>query len=97
MIGDAGEIQNGRIPVIDWLKQHVNWNDDKNLAVFLGDNIYPEGLPLEGAPDYPEAKKALDYQLDLLRVHLLDRGRVSAQVIWVKDGRIGVSFAVPLE
>lgn len=32
-----------------------------------------------------------------LPLHLLDRGRVSAQVIWVKDGRIGVSFAVPLE
>ena len=32
-----------------------------------------------------------------LPLHLLDRGRVSAQVIWVKDGRIGVSFAVPVE
>jgi len=26
-------------------------------------------------------------------LHLLDRGRVSAQVRWVKDGRIGLSFA----
>jgi len=34
---------------------------------------------------------------EFLPVQLLDRGRVSAQVIWVKDGRIGVSFAVPLE
>jgi len=32
-----------------------------------------------------------------LPLHLLDRGRVSAQVIWVKDRRIGVSFAVPAE
>ena len=32
-----------------------------------------------------------------LPLHLLDRGRVPAQVIWVKDGRIGVSFAVPVE
>ncbi len=30
-------------------------------------------------------------------VHLLDRGLVAAQVIWVKDGRIGLSFAAPLE
>jgi hypothetical protein len=34
---------------------------------------------------------------EVLPLHLLDRGRVSAQVIWVKDGRIGVSFAVPPE
>lgn len=34
---------------------------------------------------------------EVLPLHLLDRGRVPAQVIWVKDGRIGVSFAVPLE
>ena len=30
-------------------------------------------------------------------VHLLDRGLVTAQVIWVKDGRIGLSFMTPLE
>lgn len=26
-------------------------------------------------------------------LHVLDRGRVSAQVRWVRDGRIGLSFA----
>jgi hypothetical protein len=30
-------------------------------------------------------------------LHLLDRGAVTAQVIWVKDGRLGLSFAAPLE
>jgi len=29
---------------------------------------------------------------DKLRLQLLDRGQVSAQVRWVKDGRIGLSF-----
>lgn len=32
-----------------------------------------------------------------LPLQLLDRGAVSAQVRWVKDGRIGLSFAAPLE
>lgn len=32
-----------------------------------------------------------------LNLQLLDRGLVSAQVRWVKDGRIGLSFAAPLE
>ena len=32
-----------------------------------------------------------------LPLQLLDHGVVSAQVRWVKDGRIGLSFAAPLE
>lgn len=32
-----------------------------------------------------------------LPLQLLDRGLVSAQVRWVKDGRVGLSFAYPLE
>jgi hypothetical protein len=32
-----------------------------------------------------------------LPVQLLGRGFVKAQVRWVKDGRIGLSFAAPLE
>jgi len=32
-----------------------------------------------------------------LPLQLLDQGLVTAQVRWVKDGRIGLSFAAPLE
>jgi PilZ domain-containing protein len=32
-----------------------------------------------------------------LQLQLLDHGIVSAQVRWVKDGRIGLSFTSPLE
>jgi hypothetical protein len=32
-----------------------------------------------------------------LALQLLDEGLVTAQVRWVKDGRIGLSFASPLE
>ena len=32
-----------------------------------------------------------------LPLQILDRGVVSTQVRWVRDGRIGLSFAVPLE
>ena len=31
-----------------------------------------------------------------LPLQILDRGRVTAQVRWVRDGRIGLSFAAPL-
>ena len=32
-----------------------------------------------------------------LRLQLLDRGQLTAQVLWVKDGRIGLLFTAPAE
>jgi hypothetical protein len=32
-----------------------------------------------------------------LLIQVLDRGAVWAQVRWVRDGRVGLSFAAPLE
>lgn len=30
-------------------------------------------------------------------LNVMDRGRVTGRVLWVRDGRIGVQFAAPLE
>src|SRR5215813_14794194 len=49
LVGDAGELRDGHHPVCDWLKQHVDWNDSSNVLVYLGDNIYPHGMPADGA------------------------------------------------
>jgi hypothetical protein len=67
LLGDAGDLVGSTHPVVDWLKQHVNWNDEKNSIIFLGDNVYPLGLPLEGDPSYPRSKQILDYQLSLVK------------------------------
>ena len=67
LVGDAGELRGEGQPVIDWLKRNVNWNDEKNVAIFLGDNIYPLGMPLQGDPSYVDAKKIIDYQLGLVK------------------------------
>jgi len=67
LIGDAGELMGNTHPVIDWLKKNVDWNDERNTAIYLGDNIYPHGLPTEGESDYKEAKRILDYQIDLVK------------------------------
>lgn len=64
LIGDAGDLSNGEShPVVDWLKKNVNWNDERNSAIYLGDNIYPLGLPMKGEAGYDYSKKIIDYQL----------------------------------
>src|SRR6201995_4591036 len=67
LVGDAGELrEDGHHPVCDWLKQHVNWNDTSNVLVYLGDNIYPHGMPADGSGDLDLARKILDYQVSVV-------------------------------
>jgi hypothetical protein len=63
LVGDAGELVGNTHPVIDWLGKNVDWNDEKNTALFLGDNIYPLGLPMKGEADYERSKAVMDYLL----------------------------------
>src|SRR5436853_7284506 len=67
LIGDAGDMNSTTHPVIDWLRRNVNWNDERNAVIFLGDNVYPLGLPMEGEPSYPHSKAILDDQISLVK------------------------------
>src|SRR5580658_5194458 len=66
LVGDAGELKDGRHPVCDWLKAHIDWNDTSNVLVYLGDNIYPQGMPPEGSAGFEEARRILDYQVSVV-------------------------------
>ena len=52
-------------------------------------NVSPSGA-MVNFPHMPNIGERLPLQI-------LDRGRVTAQVRWVRDGRIGLSFAAPLD
>ncbi len=88
LIGDAGELVGNSHPVVDWLKKNVDWNDEKNIAIYLGDNIYPLGLPMEGEPGYEESKKILDYQLSLVKGKKSKAFFVQGNHDW-KNGKMG--------
>lgn len=88
LIGDAGVIKGKTHPVLDWLTRNVNWNDEKNVALFLGDNIYPDGLPDEGDTEYAYTKKVIDYQLNLFKGKKAKAFFVPGNHDW-KGGKIG--------
>ena len=67
LVGDAGEFKGGHHPVCDWLKQHIDWNDTSNVLVYLGDNVYPKGIPPEGSSSRDEAMRILDYQVSVVQ------------------------------
>lgn len=66
LIGDAGEQKDGVHPEIEMIKK--NFKLDKNTTViYLGDNVYPQGLPSRYAPNYAEKKQILDSQINIVR------------------------------
>jgi len=68
LIGDAGELhKDGHNAVVDAVKQRINLQDNRNTVLFLGDNVYPLGLPDEGSGRYDAARQILDYQVNLVR------------------------------
>lgn len=68
LIGDAGNASlDGSLPVLDYLKQRLANEGEQSSILFLGDNIYYDGLPPEDASDYPLAEHRLRAQLDILR------------------------------
>jgi len=62
-IGDAGAPAEGGEPVLEALRDDLRSNPGDPLVLFLGDNLYPKGMPELGAPDRPEAERRLDAQI----------------------------------
>lgn len=66
MIGDAGEMTNGKHPELGLIRSLFPM-DKKTTVLFLGDNIYPQGLPSIYEKNYLEKKQVLDSQLSIVR------------------------------
>lgn len=88
LVGDAGALRDDHHPVCDWLKQHVDWNDSNNALVYLGDNIYPLGMPSDGSKDLDAAKRVLDYQVSVVAGKKAKAYFIPGNHDW-KEGRPG--------
>jgi hypothetical protein len=64
LIGDAGQLTNGRHPVVSGARRTVIF-DKKTTVLFLGDNLYKTGLPDNSLPTYDIAKAPLDSQIQI--------------------------------
>ena len=93
LIGDAGKSPMGEMnPVLKVLKEKLGAAPKNSTAIFLGDNIYPEGMPAKKeAEAYHIAKNHLDAQLNTLTEF---KGRpifVPGNHDWYSDGLKGLS------
>ncbi|MEK7254947.1 MAG: metallophosphoesterase, partial [Bacteroidota bacterium] len=69
LVGDAGEIPAGMKapPAIQFLGKKLAAAPKNSSVIFLGDNIYPEGLPQRKSKGREVAEVALNAQLDILK------------------------------
>ncbi|MEO7982502.1 MAG: BamA/TamA family outer membrane protein, partial [Bacteroidota bacterium] len=64
LIGDAGQLTNGHHPVVDAVRNLITL-DKKTTVLFLGDNVYKDGLPDDQATNYAIDRAVLDSQISV--------------------------------
>lgn len=69
LIGDAGNTTNPEtIQTLKFLESQVSTTDKNNTLLFLGDNIYPKGMPAEqNDPTRADAEEKLTLQLEIAK------------------------------
>jgi hypothetical protein len=88
LIGDAGAPEPDD-QVLAALEADIGRHPERSTVVFLGDNIYPKGLPDSAAPNRAESERRLQEQIDAV----LDAGGravfVPGNHDWVRGGAEG--------
>ncbi|KNB61726.1 metallophosphoesterase [Chryseobacterium sp. Hurlbut01] len=68
LVGDAGNADEPQAQqTLDFIKNKIDSADKNSMLLFLGDNIYPLGMPKESDKDYPLAKQKLENQLAITK------------------------------
>ena len=64
LIGDAGEPDPRQVGApLDSLVVQAAEAPERTIIVFLGDNVYPAGIPAEGAAEWADARRRLEAQV----------------------------------
>ncbi len=64
LVGDAGEPDPRQVgEPLDSLYALASAAPDRTIVVFLGDNVYPGGIPAEGAAEWADARRRLDAEV----------------------------------
>lgn len=96
LIGDAGEPDPREYPVaLDSLKRQASEAPGRTIVVFLGDNVYPNGVPVDSALTWPDARRRVEAQVNAIP----DGARgifIAGNHDWVQGGAYGL-YAVRLE
>ncbi len=94
-LGNAGPVTDD--PVMQSIKSWLTQEGQKSTILFLGDNIYPVGLPPEGHRHYQGARQKLSFQLDLFKGYNGKAIYLSGNHDWNKGRKNGLSYVLRQE
>ncbi|MEO0405074.1 MAG: metallophosphoesterase, partial [Bacteroidota bacterium] len=90
MIGDAGGDTTYSMPVLDALRNQLMGEDaSKSGVIFLGDNIYPEGLHKKRSKFRQQDESRINAQLDAVKNFEGDIFFIPGNHDWDKQGKGG--------
>lgn len=91
LIGDAGNAdENQKEDVISFFKAKLKLADKNSTLLFLGDNIYPSGMPDLTDPNRKSAERKIDLQLSLADGYKGKTIFIPGNHDWYSDGIIGL-------
>ncbi|GGW54138.1 calcineurin-like phosphoesterase family protein [Winogradskyella epiphytica] len=92
LLGDAGkEHVSGMSNALRAFNSHISSIDTKNdMVMFLGDNIYPSGLPDENHPKRAAAERALDLQIEGVKNFKGEKLFIPGNHDWYSNGLNGL-------
>lgn len=88
LIGDAGKAASDD-PVLLELERQATAAPRASAIVFLGDNLYPRGMPVPEDPERPEMERRLDRQIDVARKSGVRALFIPGNHDWFRMGKEG--------
>ena len=93
LLGDSGKPKlDGTDEVLNLLKVKLSEKQENSIAIFLGDNIYPNGLPDLNDPKRSLAEKRIKIQLDTLSGYKGKVFFISGNHDWNKGKKGGLEY-----
>ena len=91
LIGDAGnaEQENAQL-ILGQLKNRIAQADENSTLLFMGDNIYPSGMPAKEHPERALAEEKINDQLELVKDFRGDYAFIPGNHDWYSDGIVGL-------
>lgn len=91
LIGDAGHSSESTKDVFSLLENQVHLDRLKSTVLFLGDNIYPGGMPDKYEKGREEAESIIDGQLEILKKLNIELYYIPGNHDWNKGKKSGIS------
>jgi len=93
LIGDAGAAsRNPRSSVLKELEKQLKRSGENSAVIFLGDNIYPHGLPPSSSPKRERAERRLLAQLNTVKEYPGQLFFIPGNHDWKSSGRNGLPW-----